>query len=86
VQTFAALIYSRHPHIFGRLFDSTAIEAGSSVDEKLKGRGPEAAPLLILLSVLPKLLYPAFYPEHSEGAYSHETAAGLSVAIRIQRI
>ncbi len=35
--------------------------------KKLKGHGPEAAPLLILLSVLPKLLYPAFYPEHSEG-------------------
>ena len=28
--------------------DSTVIEAGSSVDEKLKGHGPEAVSLLIL--------------------------------------
>jgi hypothetical protein len=32
------------PYIFGVPFDSTAIEAGSSVDEKLKGHGPEAVP------------------------------------------
>jgi hypothetical protein len=36
------------PYISVERFDSTAIEAGSSVDEKLKGHGPEAVSLLIL--------------------------------------
>jgi hypothetical protein len=38
------------PYISGKLSDSTTTEAGSSVDEKLKGHGPEAMSLFVFLA------------------------------------
>jgi len=57
-------------YIFGLTYDSTAIEAGSSVDEKLQGaRTGSRAPSIF--SVLPKLLYQG---EGGAGIYACDAA------------